>query len=299
MKSTIQSYINLTKPTIVFSFALTGFAAMVIERSLLQTPVNFWLVLVGICLTAGSANALNMYFDRDIDQIMTRTKRKRPIPLKTIPPNRALAFGLTLGVIATAILTIYGNALAAGMGVATIFFYIFIYTLFLKRRTPYNIVIGGAAGATAPLIGWAAATNNLTSLEAAVPWLLFLIIFMWTPPHFWALALVLREDYKNAKVPMLPVVAGEKRTRTEILVYSFLLVALTLIPTLIKPGGLIYLVGSSLLGAIFILQAYKVTKEKTDRAAYTLFGYSIVYLILLFMLLMAGALVNKPVTFLI
>ena len=285
MKSVISSYVNLTKPTIVLLFSLTGLTAMVIEGSLIHNPFKFWVVLFAITLTACSANALNMYFDRDIDEIMTRTRAKRSLPLKKIEPINALRFGLVLGIVSSGLLLRYANFLSAFLGLFTIFFYVVIYTLYLKRRTPYNIVIGGAAGAMAPLMGWAAATNQI-SLTA---WLLFLIIFMWTPPHFWARALVVKEDYRKAKVPMLPVVAGDSRTRLEILIYSLLLIPLTLAPVLLKAGGIIYLVSGGLLGLIFILQTFQLMKKKDNKSAYSLFGYSIVYLLLLFIFLMVGS----------
>lgn len=294
MKSIIKSYVNLTKPTIVLLFALTGLSAMVIERTLMDSPMKFWMILLGITLSAGSANALNMYFDRDIDEIMQRTRVKRPLPLNQIPPESAYRFGMILGAISTGILWYFGSPLAAALGVFTIVFYVGVYTLYLKRRTPYNIVIGGAAGATAPLIGWAAATGNLWGPGSLIPWLLFLIIFMWTPPHFWALALVMKDDYAKANIPMLPNVAGEKRTRVEILAYAILLVALTFWPALVQTGGISYTIGSSILGLLFIHRCYLLIKQKTHRAAYAVFGYSIVYLFILFILLMVGSINTSP-----
>jgi heme o synthase len=291
MKSVISSYVSLTKPTIVLLFALTGLTAMVAEGSLLQEPGRMWVILVGIILTAGSANALNMYFDRDIDLIMKRTRKRRPLPLQQISPNHALWFGIITGAVATGLLLWFANLLSALIGVGTILFYVGIYTLILKRRTPYNIVIGGAAGATAPLIGWAAATGEI-SLSA---WLMFLIIFMWTPPHFWALALVVKEDYREAKVPMLPVVAGEKRTRIEMLIYTILLVPLTLAPALVRLGGPTYSIGSVILDIIFVWEALIVIRKKTDKSAYAMFWYSIIYLLALFFLLMVGALIHGRV----
>lgn len=293
MKSVITSYISLTKPTIVLLFALTGASAMVVEGSLLHNPLKFLIVLAAIIFTAGSANALNMYVDRDIDEIMQRTKRKRALPQKKVTPLQALWFGLILGILATAMLLWFANVLAASIAVATIVFYVCIYTMYLKRRTPYNIVIGGAAGATAPLIGWAAATGHLSAL----PWLLFAIIFIWTPPHFWALALVIKEDYRKANVPMLPVVAGDSRTRIEILIYSLFLIPLTLLGTLVKAGGLTYTIGGVILGGMFLYLVYNLMKKKTDKSAYGLFGYSIVYLLALFTLLIVGSLAHAaPVT---
>jgi protoheme IX farnesyltransferase len=288
MKSVITSYVNLTKPTIVLLFALTGLTSIVLEGSLLHQPIKFWTVLLAITLTAGSANALNMYFDRDIDELMPRTKKKRSIPLKKVSPLNALRFGIFLGLSATGLLLWFANPLTAFLGIFTIFFYVGVYTLYLKRRTSYNIVIGGAAGAMAPLMGWAAATNHIS----LIAWLLFIIIFMWTPPHFWALALVLKDEYAQAKVPMLPVVAGEERTRIEILIYSIILIPLTLAPVLVKVGGLVYLISGSLLGIVFLRQAFVLLKRRDNKSAYSMFGYSIIYLLLLFVFLMIGALVT-------
>jgi protoheme IX farnesyltransferase len=288
MKSAISSYVNLTKPTIVLLFSLTGLTAIVLEGSLLHDPLRLGIILLAITLTAGSANSLNMFFDRDIDEIMKRTRLKRSIPNKKVEPINALRFGILLGVLATGLLLWVANPLTAFLGVFTIFFYVVIYTLYLKRRTPYNIVIGGAAGAMAPLMGWAAATNHI-SMTA---WILFLIVFMWTPPHFWALALVIKEDYRQAKVPMLPVVAGDSRTRIEIQIYSILLIPLTLAPVLVKAGGKTYLISGIVLGLIFLRQAFVLLRRKDNKSAYILFGYSIVYLLLLFILLMIGTLIN-------
>jgi heme o synthase len=285
----LKSYIDLTKPTIVLLFTLTGLAAVVIEGSLLQSPLRLTVILLGILLTAGSANALNMYFDRDIDEVMVRTRRKRPLPLKKLSPAHALWFGLVLGAVATFLLLIFGSPLAAFFGFGTIFFYVGIYTLILERRTSYNIVIGGAAGATAPLIGWAAATGQVSTLA----WLMFLVIFMWTPPHFWALALVIKDDYKNTNVPMLPVVAGDRRTRLEILIYVCLLIPLTLWPAFIRIGGIPYLIGGSILGTLLLARTIKLLREKSEKSAYSLFLFSIVYLLLLFVILMGGAIVTR------
>jgi protoheme IX farnesyltransferase len=290
MKSVITNYVNLTKPTIVLLFTLTGLTSMVIEGSLLHSPTKFLVILFCIAITAGSANSLNMYFDRDIDELMKRTKRKRPLPLKTITPLQALWFGLILGVIATTTLYFVANLLTAALGLATILFYVVIYTLILKRRTPYNIVIGGAAGATAPLMGWAAGTGHLSFLS----WVLFGIIFMWTPPHFWALALVVKDEYKEAGVPMLPVVAGDKRTRFEILVYSLIMIPMTFTPVLLRAGGTTYLIASLFLGVLFMRQVVRLMMFKTDKSAYAVFGYSIVYLLALFIFLIIGSVAHSP-----
>ncbi len=188
---TLSNYVSLTKPTIVTSYALTGATALVIEGSFLHQRLRFILVLLAIILTGASANGLNQYFERDIDAQMQRTKDRRPLPQGKIKPRRALIFSLLIGIIGVGYLAVDINWLSAAYALGTILFYSFFYTLWLKPRTPYNIVIGGAAGATAPLIAWSAGANT----TPLAPWLLFLIIFMWTPPHFWALALCVKEQY--------------------------------------------------------------------------------------------------------
>ncbi|MEW6055191.1 MAG: heme o synthase [Bdellovibrionota bacterium] len=287
----IADYVQLTKPRIVLLFALTGLAAIVMEGSLRAEPLKLWAIVLGIVLTAGSANALNQYIDRDIDAVMERTRKKRPLPAGRLSPQSALFFGLATGTIATALLYGFGNLLTAALGVGTILFYVGIYTLWLKRRTPYNIVIGGAAGATAPLIGWAAATGHL-SVGALV---MFLIVFVWTPPHFWALALCVKEEYAQVSVPMLPVVAGEEATRRQILAYSVALIPLTLVLGLTKDCGWVYIVSAALLGAGFLFKAWNVLKKKDTQSSWRLFGYSIVYLLALYTVMIIDALVGlKP-----
>ncbi len=281
MKQVVADYINLSKPRIVLLFVITGVTAMIMEGSLLNEPIRLWAIILGIALTGASANVLNQYLDRDIDSLMERTAKKRPLPLGKMSPNAALMFGLGLGVIAFWLLARFGTYLAAWIGMATIFYYVVIYTMWLKRRTPYNIVIGGAAGATAPLIGWAAATNNVSLLAF---WL-FVIIFMWTPPHFWALALVVKDEYAKASVPMLPVVAGEKRTRLEILIYTFLMVPVSLFPSITRSAGPAYTLIAALLGSGFIYFAIRMFKKRDNRSYYSLFGYSIVYLLTLFLVM--------------
>ncbi len=289
----VKSFVALTKPTIVLSFALTGATALVVEGSLLRQPTKFFLVLLAIVFTAASANGLNQYLERDIDAQMERTKKRRPLPLQKIKPAVALWFCIFLGVVAISYLAIYINILSAALALGTILFYIFIYTLWLKPLTYYNIVIGGAAGATAPLIGWAAATGKI-SLAA---WLMFLIIFMWTPPHFWALALCVKDQYAKVGIPMLPVVKGEKRTREEILWYSIILVALTFSLFIFKEAGLIYLISALILGFVWLYRAWKLYVQKTQKAAYSLFGYSILYLMLLFIMMMVDAKIPLKLAF--
>jgi protoheme IX farnesyltransferase len=285
----IADYVQLTKPRIVLLFAVTGLAAMLMEGSLRAEPMKLWMVFIGMVLTAGSANALNQYIDRDIDALMERTRKKRPLPAGRLAPQSALLFALATGTLATWLLYHFGNLMAAVYGVGTIAYYVGLYTMWLKRRTPYNIVIGGAAGASAPLIGWAAATGSV-SLGA---WIMFLIIFMWTPPHFWALALCVKDEYAHASVPMLPVVKGEDETRWQILLYSVALVPLTFALTVTRDCGPIYTVAAVLLGAIFLQKAWKVYRLKDRKSSWSLFGYSIAYLLGLFVVMIVDALVRS------
>ncbi len=281
VRNRLSAYFALTKPTIVLLFLVTGAASMVAEGSLLEQPGKFLLVLIAMGMTAGSANALNMYFDRDIDSLMDRTKRRRPIPLHKITPENAARFGLAIGVLAVAYYGFATNWVAAFWSFFTIAFYVGIYTLWLKRRTPYNIVIGGAAGATAPLIGWAAATGHVSPLA----WVLFLVVFLWTPPHFWALAIAIQDEYKAARVPMLPVTHGERRTRLEILCYTVLLIPVTLLPYFLGAAGKFYLGSAGALGAFYLGKTVQLLGRKTKQDSKKLFWISILYLFLLFIAL--------------
>lgn len=286
MKSKIAAYINLTKPTIVLLFGVTGFAAIAAEGSLLQNPIKLFLVMLAMVMTAGSANALNMYFDRDIDAIMDRTKRRRPIPSHKIEPHQAAIFGIVTGILACGYYFFAVNALSAFFSFFTIAFYVGIYTLWLKRRTPYNIVIGGAAGATAPLIGWAAASGQVSPLA----WILFTVVFLWTPPHFWALAIAIQDEYAKVNVPMLPVTHGEDRTRLEILIYTLILVPVSIVPYFLGTNGKFYLVTALLLGGFYIWQTLRLLGRKTREDAKKLFWVSIIYLFLLFIFLLVDVL---------
>jgi protoheme IX farnesyltransferase len=278
MTARVSAYFSLMKPTIVALFLVTGFAAIVVEGSLLQDPLKLIFVLIAMGLTAGSANALNMYFDRDIDAQMNRTKRRRPLPLAKISPEHAAIFGLITGIIAVGYYWVATNWVAAFWSFFTIAFYVGIYTLWLKRRTPYNIVIGGAAGSTAPLIGWAAATGDVSALA----WVLFLVVFLWTPPHFWALAIAIQEDYRAAKVPMLPVTHGEKRTRLEIFIYTLILIPITFLPYFLNESGMFYLVSAVLLGIFYLWQTVRLLSTREKKDSKKLFWVSIIYLFLLF-----------------
>ena len=234
--------------------------------------------VLGGSVVAGGANAMNMYFDRDIDELMLRT-RGRPVPAGQIEPERAALFGLSLGALGFAFLQLSVNLLAASLTIGAFVFYVVVYTLILKRSTPLNIVIGGAAGAMPPVIGWAAVTG-----EIGVPALImFAIVTLWTPPHFWALSLNYSKDYERAGVPMLPVVAGERETRRQILLYSAGLVAVTLLLSIWSDdAGYVYTGIAALLGAMFLYLAIQLWRSGSVRASAVLFRYSIVYLALLF-----------------
>ena len=274
----VGDYFALLKPrvmSLVVFTALTGLAVAPVSIH----PVMAFTALLCIAVGAGAAGALNMWYDADIDARMLRTAR-RPVPMGRVRPGEALAFGLTLAGFAVVTLGLMVNVVAAALLAFTIFFYAAIYTAWLKRSTPQNIVIGGAAGAFPPMIGWAAATGSL-SLE---PIVLFLIIFFWTPPHFWALALYKSDDYARAGVPMLPVVKGDAATRVQILVYTLILVPLGLAPYALGYAGLLYGATALITGAAMLALAVKVYRERppADRAARQLFAFSILYLFLLF-----------------
>jgi heme o synthase len=240
-------------------------------------PLQAAVAVLCIAVGAGAAGAVNMWYDRDIDALMERT-RKRPIPAGRIAPDKALAFGVALALLSVALMGVAVNWIAAALLALAIGFYVFVYTIWLKRRTPQNIVIGGAAGAFPPTIGWAAVTGtvNLDSIA------LFLIIFMWTPPHFWSLALYRAGDYAKAGVPMLPVVAGKAETRRQILIYTSLLVPLSFAPLVLGMAGVIYGAIVAVMGACFLLLAIRVLRERGGRAARQMFRFSILYLFVLF-----------------
>ncbi|MEI9803776.1 MAG: heme o synthase [Pseudolabrys sp.] len=276
--ATVGDYIALMKPRVMSLVVFTALVGLAVAPGSLH-PLTAFTALLCIAVGAGASGALNMWFDADIDALMTRTAR-RPVPMGRVQPGEALAFGLTLSVFAVVVLGLLVNALAAALLAFTIFFYVAIYTMWLKRSTPQNIVIGGAAGAFPPMIGWAAVTGSL-SLE---PILLFMIIFFWTPPHFWALALYRTQDYARAGIPMLPVVAGEVTTRRHILLYTLLLVPLGIAPWALGYAGMLYGLISAVTGGIMLLLAAQVFRERApaERACRNLFAFSILYLFLLF-----------------
>ena len=287
-KDTVRAYVALTKPRIIELLLVTTVPAMVLAtRQVPGIQLGHWLwltiwTLVGGTLAAGSANAINCYLDRDIDLLMARTRR-RPLPAHEVDPERAVVFGIVLGAIALAILAFFVNLLAAFLGLLAIAFYVVVYTILLKRSTPQNIVIGGAAGALPPVIGWAAVTGNV-----GVPALiLFALVFYWTPPHFWALSLRIRKDYAAAGVPMLPVVRGIPETTRQIGLYTILMVAISLVLFAVARMGPIYLIAAVVLGALFLRQAWMLwrrgaSEEESTAGAIRLYRYSISYLTLLF-----------------
>lgn len=277
IKQTMDSYIDLMKPHVTVLLLGTTLAAMAIAYQGLPPLPLVLATLVGGAMAAGSANSINCYIDRDIDQIMGRTQR-RSLPAGKVQPGNALIFGIALGLGSFAVLGLFVNLLSAVLSFAAILFYVFVYTLGLKRNTVQNIVIGGAAGAVPVLVGWAAVTNTVT-LPAI--WL-FAIIFYWTPPHFWALSLMIQKDYEKANIPMMPVVLGEQETRKQILLYSFLLLGVTLVLFAMHAMGYIYLAASLVLGGILIYMAVRLWREKSKHWARTLFWYSNCYLAAIF-----------------
>jgi heme o synthase len=276
-RSLVMAYVSLTKPRVMSLLLLTTLAAMMIAHGgMPPLPLVFWTLLGG-ALASGGAAAINCYFDRDIDLLMDRTTT-RAIPSGQIKPVDALIFGIVLGVMSFIILVTFANLLAAGLALGALIFYVFVYTRWLKRTTPNNIVIGGAAGAVPPLVGYAAVAGHLDLLAIY----LFAIIFFWTPPHFWALALLMQAQYRRAGVPMMPVVLGETETRRQIVLYSLLVVALTFIIFSVQLLGPIYLVGAAILGGLLIYYSFKLWREETTDAARRMFKFSMLYLTLLF-----------------
>jgi protoheme IX farnesyltransferase len=275
---TLRAYIALTKPRIIELLLVTTVPTMVLAQRGVPSPWLMAAVVIGGTLAAGGANAINQYVDRDIDDLMRRT-RHRPLPRHAIAPSSALVFGIILSVVSFGWLTVTVNLLSALLAASAIAFYVFVYTIWLKRSTPQNIVIGGAAGCVPVLVAWAAVTGTV-GVPALV---LFAIVFYWTPPHFWALALRYQGDYAAARVPMMPVVRGEAETARQIVLYSLLLVAVSLLLFPAAGMGLIYLGAAVLLGAAFVWYALRILRNASDgRAAIALFRYSISYLTLLF-----------------
>jgi protoheme IX farnesyltransferase len=272
-----RDYVTLTKPRIMSLLLLTGAAGMFVGARGLPPVETLAVTLAGLALACGGASALNHVLDRDVDRLMRRTGH-RPVAEERVAPARALEFGLALSAFSFVLLASLVNVLTAVLALVGNLFYVLVYTRWLKRSTPQNIVIGGAAGAVPPLVGWAAATGDLT-LPALF---LFLIVFFWTPPHFWALALVIKRDYEAARIPMLPVVRGDRETARQIVWYSIVLVGVTLLPFAWRTAGVLYLAAALLLGALFLRLAWRLRRETTPIRASALFRFSLLYLALLF-----------------
>ncbi len=276
----VADYVALMKPRVMFLVVFTALVGLVAAPGTMH-PVLAIAALICIAAGSGAAGALNMWYDADIDAKMARTAA-RPVPRGNVTPQEALTFGSVLGSLSVLCMGLMVNWLAAALLAGTIGFYVFVYTMWLKRWTPQNIVIGGAAGAVPPMIGWAAATGSVSFAS----FVLFLIIFVWTPPHFWALAILRTGDYARANVPMMPVVKGADETRRQILIYSIVLAPLGVVPAFIGLGGVLYAATSVILGVLFVYFAWQCyrerTGEKADRAAKQLFAYSVLYLFLLF-----------------
>ena len=289
--ATVGDFFALLKPRVMSLVIFTGLAGIVVAPGHVHLLTAFTALLC-IALAAGASGALNMAYDSDIDAVMSRTA-KRPIPAGAIGRDEALAYGWTISALSVATMWLFVNLLAAALLAFTVFFYVGVYTLWLKRRTPQNIVIGGLSGALPPAIGWAAVTGSLS----LAPIVLVAIIFMWTPPHFWALSLWRSEDYARAGVPMLPVVKGKPSTRRHILAYTLLLAPLGVLPAFIGLGGVLYLAVSSFMGAWMLLEAFKTWREKDavkEPAARRLFGVSLLYVFVPFAVLIAEQLLHLP-----
>ncbi len=271
------AYVALTKPRIIELLLITTLPTMVVAQRGMPPVRLMAATLLGGALAAGGANAINMFVDRDIDKLMHRTA-KRPLVTGAVTPRAALTFAIILEAAAFVELWAWVNLLSATLALSATLFYVFIYTLWLKRTSSQNIVIGGAAGAVPVLVGWAAVTDSLSW----APVVMFAIIFVWTPPHFWALAVKYRDDYQAANVPMLPAVATFRRTAREILFYSILLVGVSLLLAVVSTLGAVYVVAASALGVVFVVMAIRLLREQTAKSAMQLFSYSITYLTLLF-----------------
>ena len=287
----VEDYLALLKPNVMQLVVFTAIVGLVMAPGGINPLIGI-IAIVCIAIGAGASGALNMWYDADIDAVMSRTQN-RPIPAGRITRGEALVFGMVLSVFSVALLGLATNWVAAGLLAFTIFFYVVVYTMWLKRSTPQNIVIGGAAGAFPPMVGWAAVTGTI-SLESVV---LFLIIFLWTPPHFWALALYKQSDYGAAGVPMMPNVAGNESTKRQIFAYAVLLAASALLPVWLGFAGPVYGVVAVITGASFLVLAWRLLRTGDDvamrRAARVLFTYSLSYLFIVFLALMSDSLLAR------
>ncbi len=287
----VRDYIDLLKPRVMSLVVFTGWIGVMIAPVHVH-PFKTLLAVLAIALGSGAAGAINMWYERDLDALMART-RNRPLPAGRVAPDDALGLGVLLSIFSVLLMAVSTNLVAAALLAAAILFYVFIYTIWLKRRTPQNIVIGGAAGAFPPMIGWAAATGDISSVGIA----LFLLVFLWTPPHFWALALYRSEDYRRAGVPMLPVVAGPRETKRQMVIYTLLLLPVAMAPTLLGAVGWIYGTVALALSLGFIGHAIAVWRTADDESAFgaarRMFRYSLIYLAALFAALPVDLVVSR------
>ena len=279
-KLRVVEYALLLKPRVMSLVVFTAWTGMMMAPGYID-PVTAFIAILCIAVAAGASGAINMWYDRDIDNIMIRTQN-RPLPAGTLKPLEALGFGVFLSVASVSVMAIAVNTAAAGWLVTTIVYYVLIYTIWLKRRTPQNIVIGGAAGAFPPMIGWIAVTGGVEPNA----WILFMIIFLWTPPHTWALALYRSGDYEAAGIPMMPVVVGHRKTAIQMLVYTAILVPVTLLPTLLGISGRVYMTAAIVLGIGFLRQAIIVLNDDDIQKARKMFFFSIFYLFMIFVFLL-------------
>ncbi|MEK9708219.1 MAG: heme o synthase [Alphaproteobacteria bacterium] len=287
--SRVSDFVALLKPRVMTLVVFSGAVGLFVAPGALH-PLLAVVAILCIAVGSGAAGAINMWYDRDIDAVMARTS-DRPLPAGRVAPGDALGFAIVLAAASVVLMAFATNVVAAGLLALAILFYVFVYTVWLKRRTPQNIVIGGAAGAFPPMIGWAAVTGDVSLVSLS----LFAVIFLWTPPHFWALALYRSGDYARAGIPMMPVVAGRATTKRQMLAYTLILVPVSLTPALLGGAGLVYAAGAAVLGLMFIASAIRVLREPEgaeDRAAKAMFGFSILYLFLLFAVLLADVLLG-------
>ena len=287
--SRVSDYVALLKPRVMTLVVFSGAVGLFVAPGSLH-PLLAVVAILCIAVGSGAAGAINMWYERDIDALMSRTAN-RPLPAGRVAPSDALGFATVLALFSVLLMGLATNWAAAGLLALAILFYVFVYTVWLKRRTPHNIVIGGAAGAFPPMIGWAAVTGDVSLVSLS----LFAIIFLWTPPHFWALALYRSGDYERAGVPMMPVVVGAASTKRQMLAYTVALVPVSLVPFALGGAGLLYAVGVAVLGAMFVISAVGVLREPADagdRRERRMFGFSILYLFLVFALLLADSLLG-------
>ena len=288
-ESRVLDFVALLKPRVMTLVVFSGAVGLFVAPGTLH-PVLAVVAIMCIGVGSGAAGAVNMWFERDIDALMTRTA-SRPLPAGRVAPSDALGFAVVLALLSVVLMSLTTNLVAGGLLAMAILFYVFVYTIWLKRRTPQNIVIGGAAGAFPPVIGWAAVTGDVTLVSIAF----FAIIFLWTPPHFWALSLYCSGDYARAGVPMMPLVAGRISTKRQMLIYTMLLLPVSLVPYFLGAAGLLYAVGAGVLGLAFIASAVRVMREPDavdDQATRAMFKFSLLYLFLVFAFLLADTLLG-------